>query len=791
MAPRWRKALRDVLARRGRFLLAVFAMAVGVFQIGAMLYAYSILSGTLGTMYARTRPASAVLITDGLSDALLDSVRQVPGVADAEARPVVVGRVRVGKDEWVPGIFYVIRDFDRLRIDTFERNGGVAPPAEGEVLLEGTALSVAQVRIGDGITVRTVGDEDRPLRVAGTVHAEGLPPAWMEHMVPGFVGWNSVLRGGGESQQIRIVVSDRPLDEAAIRVVADRVRDLLQSQGHLVSWVNVPPPGRHPHAAQMSAFLFLLGAFGLLSFLLSTVLVASMIHGLLSEQVREVGIMKAIGASSAQIAGLYLGQVSLLAAAALAIGMPPGVLVGRSLARFFAGILNGRITNTGFPPWLVATEIAAGLLVPLAVALLPVHRASRITIHAALSGDSGAAPFGQRRLDRLLARIAWLPRPFMLSLRTTFLRRGRLVLNVGMLAMGGAMFISALNVGDAWNHAVDQEFRVRHYDLVVQLSEPASLRELDTVMTRTPGVAHAEYWPEGNAQLLGGDGATRGLVTLVGMDPRSTLLSLPLMAGRWLTTDDASGVVINPNLQSRDTSLHVGGVIRLRAKGRDLAWPIVGVTREMPPMPVLYAAPASVAAAAAMPPGTTRTIHVVTARHDAAAQQSVAADLERAFERSEIRLSGIQRMSDSRKSLEDHLVILLSLLTFAALIILFVGAVGLTSMLTLNVVQRTREIGILGAIGATPGTISRHVWAEGVLIGVLSWGLATLLAVPVSFALDAACGRIFFQSPLAFVMLPGPSLLWLGLVIVLASLSSFYPAWRAARLTVREALAQA
>ncbi len=791
LPPRWRKVFRDIQQRPGRTLLATLAMATGVFQIAAMLYAYSILSGTLGGAYGRTRPASAVLVAGSVTDALVDSVRRVPGVADAEARPVIMGRIALGRDQWVPAMFYVVRDFDRQRIDTFEPNDGAWPPGPGDVLLEQTALSVAHARNGDSVTVRTAGGTDVRLGVAGTVHAEGLPPAWMEHMVPGFVSWNSALRrsAGDEAAQIRIVVADLPLDEEHIREVAARVKLAIERQGVEVSWVNVPPPGRHPHADQMATFLYLLGAFGILGFVLSAVLVAGMIHGLLAEQLRQVGIMKAIGARTAQIAALYLGQVLLLATAALAIGLPAGMYAGRRFAAYMAGMFNIHVTNTTFPLWLLGAEILAGVLVPLLVALGPVLGGARITVHEALAGDFGSRAFGTRRLERRLARIAGLPRPLVLSMRTTFLRRGRLATTVGMLALGGALFMAAQNVAGAWVRAVEQDFRTRGYDLTVALTAPAPIPTLEPLLAGTAGVSRAEYWTEGGGTLVNHDGSQGAQIGISGVPAATRLLAMPLLAGRWLNASDRAAVVVNQATLTRDPSLGVGRPLRLRIKGARVSWPIVGVVNELIPMPVAYAPPAAVALAIHAVPGTARTIRVVTSAHDDAAVRSASAALERTFAAAGLELAGIQRSGELKQALLDHVLVLLTVLTLASAIVLFVGAVGLASTLSLNVVQRTREIGILSAIGARPRTISRHVWIEGVTIGVLSWACAVVLSAPVSLVLEAVCGRMFFRAPLAFYMSPLPALAWLGLVVVLATVSSLQPAWRASRLTVREALA--
>src|SRR5207237_2498053 len=90
IAPRWRKVLRDITGTPLRTSLAIIAMAIGAFGVSMILTSYSILTRELKTTYTDTRPASAILILDApVTDALVDTARRVPGVADAEARPVI------------------------------------------------------------------------------------------------------------------------------------------------------------------------------------------------------------------------------------------------------------------------------------------------------------------------------------------------------------------------------------------------------------------------------------------------------------------------------------------------------------------------------------------------------------------------------------------------------------------------------------------------------------------------------------------------------------------------------
>jgi putative ABC transport system permease protein len=255
-----------------------------------------------------------------------------------------------------------------------------------------------------------------------------------------------------------------------------------------------------------------------------------------------------------------------------------------------------------------------------------------------------------------------------------------------------------------------------------------------------------------------------------------------------LSADDPRGAVVNQAVVTRVGALAVGDSVRVRLHGRTVAFRVAGIARELAPMPVIYAPRAAVLEATGQAPDSTRMVRIVTSSHDDGAQRAVARDLERECERRGLRVGNIQRMQDARQGILDHLVIILSVLTTAALVVVFVGTLGLTTTLLLSVVQRTREIGVMGAIGATPTTLARQVWFEGVLIGGLSWAVACVLTLPLSAALEAACGWIFFKAPLDVFVSPRAAGLWLLLVVVLASLSSFYPARHAARLSVREAL---
>jgi putative ABC transport system permease protein len=109
--------------------------------------------------------------------------------------------------------------------------------------------------------------------------------------------------------------------------------------------------------------------------------------------------------------------------------------------------------------------------------------------------------------------------------------------------------------------------------------------------------------------------------------------------------------------------------------------------------------------------------------------------------------------------------------------------------MSINVLERTKEIGMMRAIGATGRTVRRMVVVEGGLVALLSWILGTLLAYPISQMLSRSVGLSFLQTPLSYRFAPEGALIWLVAVLALAAIASLLPARDASRVSVRDVLA--
>src|SRR6185369_3668266 len=290
--PRWRKLRQDVRSERGRILMMVTAIAISLVGVGAVLGAYAILTREMPRNYLSSRPASA---------ALVEAVRRRPGVANAEAGDIVLARARVGED-WKPILLFVVDDFRAMRLNTFSRERGAWPPATGTMLIERSALAVLEVDAGDSITVKTPNGAARSIPVTGVVHDLGLAPAWQEQEGYGYVtrATLSLLGEPAELHELRVSFSRSPFDLRSIEATVNDLAAWLKQQGRPVLQARVPPPGRHPHQTQMEGVMFLMLTASAMALALSAILVATSIAAMLARQVREIGVMKTVGARTLQ-----------------------------------------------------------------------------------------------------------------------------------------------------------------------------------------------------------------------------------------------------------------------------------------------------------------------------------------------------------------------------------------------------------------------------------------------------------------------------------------------------------
>jgi putative ABC transport system permease protein len=792
LRPRWRKVMRDLFYNRTRTALVVLSIAVGVFAFGTIMATRVVMTRELRSSFLATNPASAVLTTEPFDDDLIDAVRGVPGVADAEGQRAVNARIQTGPLTWQDAVFYVLPDDGITAIGVAKPWAGAWPPPDQALLIERASLPKTHAALGDTVTVVIPGQTARELPIAGLTHDLSLPPAPIAGQAFGYITFDTLewLGGPASYNQVQIVVSAGRDDADHIQAVAEQVERVIERGGREVLNIDVPPPLQHPAEVILPTIIALLTTLGVLALLISTFLIINTISAILTQQTRQIGIMKAIGARSGQIAGLYFSLAAAFGVLALLIAVPLGAVASLGLSRFIGSQLNVDIAGLSLQPEVVAMQVVAALLVPVVAAAVPIRAVVRRPAHEALAGSTDA-PVAMTPVDRLIGRIRGLGRPTRLALRNTFRRKGRLARTLIALALGGAVFISVLTLRASLYRTLDESIASQRYDVEVQLSRPYREERVAASAAAVPGVTNVESLLRAAAFPVRPDGTTGEALNLRALPADTTLFAPRMAAGRWLLPGDGRAVVLTTNYLAKDPAAAVGDEVVLEIDGDRQAWRIVGFIEELiPPVSPAWAYVSIDAyTAVAGGRGRTDTLRVATVGHDAAAHAVAVEALEQRLEADGFETRLIRSRSEDRAILDERFVVLTGVLTVMSLLIGTVGGLGLAGTMSINVLERTREIGVMRAIGATDRAIRQIVLSEGFAIAALAWVISTVVSVPLGYAMCYAFGRALLNTPLTWVYSLAGVAIWLLIVLLLAAAASLLPARAAVSLTVREVLA--
>ncbi|NJP07254.1 MAG: ABC transporter permease [Chloroflexaceae bacterium] len=811
LRPRWSKVLRDLWGNKTRTILVVLSIAVGVFAVGLIATARTNLSVGLAESYAAIDPASAMLMvsdpflgggTVGFDDDLVHAVRRMDTVAEAEGRRMVTVRLRIGPNEWRNLQLFAISDYEDMNVNRLLPQSGQWPPGDNEMLIERSALGLAQADVGDRVLIKTPLGDERHISIVGLAHDLSRLPPFMDGNIYGYITLDTLewLGEPREFNEMHIIVADHADDKAHVVAVSEQVRDKIERSGRPVSFISVPDPGKHPLDNMIQTLIFLLGILGILAMFLSGFLVVTTISALLAQHVRQIGILKAIGMRSNQVMIMYFVLVVAFGLLALLLAVPLGMIGAQGFSEAMAGQFNFDLTTSGTPPTVFAMQAAVSLLIPVLAALYPILKGTRISVREALDDTGigtykGASNTARSLPGRLIqgsfAAIShWFAmlggRPLVLSLRNTFRRKGRLALTLITLTLSGSIFVSVFTVRDSLFKTLDDLLNTYQYDLWITFNQPYRIEQLVELTRDRPGVTAVEGMGATTVRRVRPDDTESDGIFVFGSKAGSTMFTPVIVRGRWLLPEDENAIVLTTEVMRNEPDIDVGSQITLKMEGRDTNWTVVGVAQFIVPFAFVnhehYAHMMRES-------GRANTLIITTSRHDAAFQTEVASELETYYERLGLPVSSIVKIAEERAEVAVTFNIVVALLASMAVLLAFVGGLGLMGTMSINVLERTREIGIMRAIGASNGTVMQLVIVEGIIIGMVSWLLSVLLAYPLSRFLCDAVGFIFLQDSLYYIFSMAGAVIWLGVVIVLSSLASVLPAWNASRLTVRDVLA--
>jgi putative ABC transport system permease protein len=785
-----RKSITDLSRRRSRTFFAVATLALAVASIG-LFAAPTLMNRAMSAEVAADRLPDLTISTRPLvlNRAQLAALAAVPDVRAVEPRSSFGGRVYIGARRAFARVLG-IPDFTSQAVNVVHLTSG-DPPQTGAVLTEVQNARQGLLSVQAGQTVRIIGTDGavRSLQVSGegrnldgsqTVTSDGVI---VLYATPATV---ASLRGAPGYDQLFFQLADtRP---AAVNATIAAIRRTLAAVPGFTGFSDLPQvraaddwPGKS-RFQDFSKFFYIITLLALLSAL---VLISNTMTTLVAEQTSEIGIMKAVGGRRRQIAAVYLKTAVLLGGLGTVAGIVLGVVLAYVLTSFFGSTFFAAGVGFGIDWSVVLASALVGLLGPPLAALPAIRRAVRVPVRDALQA-TGSAAGGQDAGDRLLGRVRFLPRPAQIGLRNVGRRRRRslstalvIALAVGtMLAVLG-MITAAANASRAsWgDHGEDVKLTAQGGQHMLDARAAALIRS-------TPGVAAVEPMFVTDITLADKDAKIWGL-------QQATMFRYRIAAGRWFTPAEEQArahVAVVESAIADTTGTRLGDSITVQTASGPARFRVIGISPQQQENGTALFVPLTTvhAVLTGVPGDANNGYWVQTTSHDHAFIDRTTTRIEDTLTthgynvNSEIVYVQLADEIASYRTITTTIAVL-------GLLIVAIGMAGLANALTMSVLERTREIGILRSIGARARDIRRIFATETLTLAAAGW----LIGVPLGYLLDLFIvwmTKKVMNANLTLAFPPWNIVIALAGTIVLALLITLVPIRRAVHLRPGHAL---
>jgi putative ABC transport system permease protein len=658
----------------------------------------------------------------------LDDLRSIPNVAALDVRTLGRTEMRIG--DRTQGVVLVgVEDFAEQAVNIVTVTAGSLPSRAGGLVtdFENARSGRYTGAVGDTVALKSPNGPWTTFEVVGrggtlrysSEVAEDAPFLYLSN-----ADVQRVMRYPAPNS---IDVIARDGSPEAVAAMVDELRTTLTAAvPNLSYWavLEVLEEGTWPGSEDFENFIVLFYVIAGIALLSALVLIYTTMNTIVREQTREIGVMKAIGGSRRRIGLGYLRTALLLGGAGTLLGIVIGFPLSNALMSFMSSQFGGTSIGWQVSGIAVILSLVVGIGGTALAAWPALHRVARITVREAIEDHGVVAAYGLNPLDRAAARATFLSRSGQMGLRNSTRRAGRSLataIPIG-LAVGTMLAFASVSITarDETRNSQDLEGG----DIIVWNNGGRGLgREALGLIEAVPEVEMAHQMIYSNVE-LDGEYYVWGL-------PAVSTYTHDVIAGRWFTDAEAEAgahVVVFGEAVAELSGTGVGDLVTVETRRGPLELEVIGIDGHLvndgqglfiPFETVLdYEG------------WTTGNYWVRTVDPSASTVEAAANAIHRTMaENGYVVGSSLRYIQRNANAEENRLVV--TVIMAMGLPIVAIGMIGLVNSMTSNILDRTREIGILRSVGARRRDLRGMFRTEGIAVAIVGW----LLGIPSGYAL--------------------------------------------------------
>jgi putative ABC transport system permease protein len=837
----YRATLKSLTSRKLRLILSALAVVLGVMFVSGSFVLTDSLGKSFDNLFASINTSVDVQVmakqkldSDAgigtlVGTADVEKIRAVPGVQKAAPGVFADGARIIGKDGKVVSTFGAPRfgfnwsgEDDLVQLRT-----GHGPASADEIVIDAALAKTSGYHVGDKIGVLTL-EPKKVFTLVGIFGYSGNRDSLGNAQMIGFTmpTAQKLMLGKTDSYTQVDVTAAKGVSDAELR---DRIRTALGSGFDVKTGKEVSDSQTDQIKEGLSFFNYILLGFAGVALFVGIFLILNTFSMLVAQRTRELALMRAMGASRGQVIGSVMLEATVIGLIASVLGLAAGIGVGALLAKLFSG---GLQLVVGIPPAAVISAFVVGLGVTLIAALAPALRASRIPPVAAmrdaatpdkpltvitsigggifaagaaltgvgLAGKGGGAtlwllllgvvlsfigvalltPIISRPVVSVLGRVFSWSVPGQLGRRNSARNPRRTAITAAALMVSIALVTGVSTIIASARSSIDEAVqKTVQADLVIsgQQTGPIPPTFDASVLTKAralPGVAKVAGFYQAAGEV---DGEQTYLGAVDDLASVRQIMGLQATSGSLDSQTDRQVVV--DERTAKDHKLSTGDTITIQLpRGTASRYTISGIYKRSDTMNG-YLLPQS-ATKDFLPPSP--SLALIQLR-DGAQLSTVKADLDQLVRDSpEVSVQDRSEYVKQSTQIFDFILAMIQILLALAILI---AILGIINTLALSVIERTRELGLLRAIGLGRSQTMRMIMVESVVITVFG----AVLGIVVGIGLGAAVVQALKKQGFTTLALPWTQMVtYLALSAIIGVIAAILPAIRAARLNVLAAI---